>query len=371
MSGGATLLDMSGSGQVTGGTVAVTGASGLVGRRVVEMLFDPPGDGDPVERVVALDVTRHADLETSPRLDFHEVDVRDGSIRDRFVDVDAVVHLAFLTDPIADEEEMRSVNVGGTRNVLESAVAAGVGRIVYLSSAVAYGAHPDNRLPLHEDDPLRANPDFSYAEHKLEIERWITGWREEQPDLRLAVLRPAIVAGRGADNFITRQMELPRVPTVRGYRPPWQFVHVDDVAAAILHALDHGLDGAYNVAPEGWLSHDEVIDQVGRRPIELPEEVAFNIAERLWDLGVAEAPPGQLHYVMHPFVMSVAKLLATGWQPRHTNRDALQVIVDDHAPYVALRRGVRVKKRNLGVGAGLAGAALAALAVRWLRDDDR
>jgi nucleoside-diphosphate-sugar epimerase len=352
-----------------GATLVVTGVAGLVACRLAREVLRTEEVG--FNRVIGIDVTHPDGLDDLDGFEFHESDVRDDVIGEILDEGDALAHLAFVTDPSPDEEEMRSVNIGGTRNVLESAVASEVGRIVYLSSAVVYGAHPDNDFPLTEDSPLRANPDFSYAEHKLEVERWLASWREAHPDLALTVLRPAIIAGRGADNFITRQMELPRVPTVRGYRPPWQFVHVDDVVSAIIHALSNGLDGPYNVAAEGWLSHDEAVELARRRPIELPEEVAFTVAERLWKLGIAEAPPGQLHYLMHPFVLSVAKLIATGWQPEHTNREAFTELVADHEPYIALRRGVRVRKRSLGLGAGLAGAALASLAIRWLREDER
>ena len=79
---------------------------------------------------------------------------------------------------------------------------------------------------------------------------------------------------------------------VRGHKPPLQFVHVDDVVSALVHVIDHGLDGVYNVTAEGWLSMDEVTAIVGRRTVALPEEVAFSIAERLWRLGLGEQPPG-------------------------------------------------------------------------------
>ena len=63
---------------------------------------------------------------------------------------------------------MRDFNVRGTRNVFESARAAGASKVVYVSSGVAYGAHPDNDVPLTEESPLRANPDFPWADYDIE-----------------------------------------------------------------------------------------------------------------------------------------------------------------------------------------------------------
>ena len=108
--------------------VAVTGAGGFVGRRLVLALADDPA----VDRVLALDIVEQrvpAGIATGV------ADVRDPAIRSRFEGVDVLVHLAFQLDPIHDEEAMREVNVDGTRTTLEAAVAAGVRRIVVASSA--------------------------------------------------------------------------------------------------------------------------------------------------------------------------------------------------------------------------------------------
>jgi nucleoside-diphosphate-sugar epimerase len=343
-------------------SVAITGSAGLIGRSLATRLAARAG----VDRVLGLDLVE-AGLEG---VEEQQVDIADPGLSVHLEGCDVLVHLAFIMNPMVDETARRAVNVEGTQKVFEAAVSAGVGKIVYASSASAYGAHSDNDMPLREDSPLRANPDFSCGEHKLAVEQWLWPWLEGHPDLCVVVFRPAIVAGPGVDNFLTRLLEMPKLITVRGYEPPFQFVHVDDVAAGFEHAVvSDELRGAYNLASEGWLSFDEAVEIVGKTPLELPEEVAFGVAERLWRLGVAEVPHGYLHYMMHPWVLSVDRLRATGWEPTRTNREALVELVADHATHVALRRGVRLRKRNLRLGAGIAGAALAALAVRRILDD--
>lgn len=336
-------------------TVAVTGVGGLLGRRLLTEL----DQRDDVERVLGIDV-RAPEGVTSPKLAFRVADVRDPALADLLSDVDVVVHLAFQLDPLRDEARMRSVNVDGTRNVAEAAAAAGVGKLVYVSSGVAYGAHPDNDLPLTEDSPLRANPRFNYAEHKLEVEEWLWPWADKHPETTVTVLRPSIVAGPGMENFISRQLlEAPRFLAVKGHKPPMQFVHVDDVASALVHVVERDLPGAFNVSAEGWLSFDEITAILGRETLELPEEVAFSTTERLWELGVGQAPPGQVHYIMHPWVLSVDRLMATGWRPTHSNRDALVDVAAEHADWLTLP-GVRVRRSTLRGGTAVVGALLAA-----------
>ena len=338
------------------GVVAVTGVAGYLGGRLLALLDADPG----VERVVGIDVAEPN--EGSTKLEFHQMDVQDARLVKVLPGVDVLVHLAFQVDPIRDEERMRRVNVEGTRNVLEAAGATGVTKLVYTSSATAYGAHPDNDFPLTESSPLRANRDFSSAWHKLETERLLEAFGEDHPEVVVTVLRPAIAFGPGVQNFVSRMLEAPRVTTVKGYEPPMQFVHEADVASALHLAVRNVLPGAYNVAPDGWLTADEILALSRKKRVELPEAVAFSLGERLWRMGLTEAPPGELHYLMHPWVVDNAKLKAAGWRPVHPNHEVLAETMESHKPWVALGRA-RMRKDDLAKGAAATIGVVGAMAL--------
>lgn len=336
--------------------VAITGVAGYLGGRLLSLLER----SDAVTRVVGIDTEEP--FGGSPKLEFHQTDIRDAQLAKSFVGVDVVVHLAFQHDPIRDEERMRSINVDGTRNVLEAAAATGVRKVIYASSAVVYGAHPDNDFPLTELSPLRANTDFAFAAHKLDVERLVEAFRVEHPDVVTTVFRPAIAFGPGVENFVSRMLEAPRLLTVKGFTPPLQLVHEDDVATALALAIRDDLPGVYNLAADGWLLADEVDHLTGKKRIELPETIAFSMAERLWRAGLTVAPPGELHYVMHPWVVDNAKLRAAGWLPRHTNRDALLEAMQAHRNWIALGRA-RLRKDSLAKGAAATLGAVGAMAL--------
>ena len=334
-------------------TIAITGASGLVGRRLATALEARPG----VTRIVGLD-RRVPQGVNSSRFVHRPADITSPAIGAALEGVEVVVHLASRFDPMHDEAAMRAVNVDGTRNLIEAAERAGVKQLVHLSSAAVYGAYADNDLPLTESSPLRGTPGLPYSEHQRDVELWLADRQREPHHLDVAVLRSALVLGPGVENVATRLLEGPRVTMVRGHEPPLQFVHLDDLVSAIMHVIDQGLQGPYNVSAEGWLAFSDVLKVVGKRAIALPEELAYTTAERLWKLGIGEYPPGLVAHLMHPWVMSPAKLIATGWQPHVTNRAAVAETAAEHAGHVAVM-GVRTRWSTLGwVGAGFAATSL-------------
>ena len=348
-----------------GRTVAVTGAAGYVAGRLIPRLCESDG----IEEVLGIDVE-------DPGFDhgcftFHRADVRNPALESRLKGVDVLVHLAFVMNPIRDEPEMRDVNVDGSQNVFRCAGRAGVSKIVYTSSATVYGAHPDNEVPLTESSPLRANLDFSYPAHKLEVEYVVREVREEFPDVTFTVFRPAIVFGPRVDNAWSHMMELPVLVGARGYSPPFQFVHVDDVARALSFAVFNDLDGVFNLSPDGWMTGEGVVRLLGKRRIELSEPVLFALWETLWSAGVAETPSGMLHYIMHPWVVSNEKLSAAGFTCEKSNQQAFFEAMAEARESVRIGK-TRVRRSGLvktaaAAGAGLAGAAATVFAVRSRR----
>ncbi|MFN2587630.1 MAG: NAD-dependent epimerase/dehydratase family protein [Actinomycetota bacterium] len=344
-------------------TVAVTGASGYLGAGLIRRL----AADDAVAAILGFDV--RAPREPHPKVVFDEVDVRHAGLAARLEGVDCVVHLAFVMDPIRDESLMRDVNVNGTQNVFKSAGRAGVRRLVYTSSATVYGAHPDNDVPLTEDSPLRANLDFSYAAHKLEAEYVVREFEDEFPEAHVVTFRPAIVFGPHVDNAWSHFLELPVLFGVAGYSPPLQLVHEDDVARALQWAVTTRARGVFNLAADGWLESGEALAIAGRRRRRVPEPVAFALADRLWRMGLAEAPAGYLHYAMHPWVVSTEKLTAAGFTCARSNEETLREAAAAAGAHLRIGRA-RVRRGDLyrgAAGLGLAGAAGVAAVFRSRR----
>ena len=297
--------------------VAVTGASGLLGQRLLPLL-DAPG----IDRIVGLDVRDPA--RRTRRFQFHRVDIAGSDLRPLLDGVDTVVHLAAIVGALPDESLMTRVNVEGFRNVLSAASAVGVRKVVRASSAAVYGAWPNNPVPLSEDAPLRPNPGYTPAAHDAECERALAEWEAERAGRIATRLRIAPVVGPGAQTLFANAVVGHPPVVVRGAAPPVQVVHVDDAATALALATRDDVDGAYNVAADGWISHDDALALSTRRPPPgLPYEAAQRFLRALWATGIGDAPPSVLPYLVHPWVVANDRIKRAGWAPSHTNEEAI------------------------------------------------
>jgi nucleoside-diphosphate-sugar epimerase len=318
----------SGSREAAAGTVAVTGAAGPIGRMLVERLVE----GGRHKRVVAIDAERGSANGATWRV----ADVRDPALGRGLDGVDTVVHLATERDPDASPTPRRALNVGGTDVLLTAAAAVGVRRVVLLTSAMVYGAVPDNPVPLVEDAPVCADADLTLVGDWVEMEQLASRFAKAHPSLQVARVRPASLIGASddgvhADGVLPRLFDAPRLLVIKGSRPHWQFCHVDDLLCALTWAVDGRVDGAVTVGSDGWLEHPAVEQISGMRSIVLPPAVAFATAERLHRVGVLPAPASELRYLTHPWVVGSQRLRAAGWQPRWTNEEALAAHLDDDA----------------------------------------
>jgi UDP-glucose 4-epimerase len=298
--------------------IAVTGASGLVGQRLLPRL----AEDDRVGRLIALDVRDpHRRVRN---LEFQRVDIGGAELKPLLEGADVLVHLATVVDPIPDEALMARVNVEGTRRVLDAAAAVGVRKVIRVSTAAVYGAWPNNPVPLTEGATLRPNPGFAPAVHAAEVERLLGEWREQHPAVTVTTLRSAPVLGAGAERLPSRLL-LGRPPLrVRGASPPVQVVHVDDLVEALLLAVGNDLPGTYNVAADGWLGADEAGALLPRSLLPaLPAELLERMLQRLWASGLGDVPPTVVPYLVHPWVVANDHLRAAGWHPNHTNEEAI------------------------------------------------
>jgi nucleoside-diphosphate-sugar epimerase len=282
----------------------VTGAAGFLGQALVKSLLS---NGESVRAVILPNDPRKAELQsraaTSGDLQLIEADVTDANALDgAFAGVKHVFHTAALIHAWAPWERFRAVNVGGTRNVAESALRHGVERLVHISTTDVFGIpHPGQVFD--ETSPFQPWGE-PYADTKIDAERWLWDCRKTK-DLPLTVVYPGWVYGPGDRAFFPSLAQAISdgfmIFWQRDVRLPWVYVH--NLADACLLAATHpaALGNGYIVHDDsGGPSLQEVCARIagvlGKPPPtrHVPYAAAYAAAwtaQHIWRLGRFRGPP--------------------------------------------------------------------------------
>ncbi len=239
--------------------VLVVGGNGFVGRHLVQALHER---GDQV-RVLALPHEDAAWLEER-RILVHRGDVRDpDSLKDAFQGVQGVFNLAAMMDVWRPLGDYRAVNVAGATNVCEAALAAGVRRLVHMSSSSVYGMGLGR--PATERFPLRPFDD-PYPLTKAEGDRVVQRMIAER-GLPAVIIRPDQIFGPG-DQLHFGQMA-DRLSSGKGIvvgpgDNAMPFVYVSDVIDGLMIALDHprAAGEAFNITNDRPLTQMEFLSAI-------------------------------------------------------------------------------------------------------------
>jgi len=292
--------------RIDGGRFLVTGGAGLIGSHVVDLLVDK----EAAEVVVVDNFARG-------RMENLEGAMASGSVRVERADIrypyevapllegiDGVFHLAAIriTRCAAYPRECLDTLVGGTFNVIEASLKAGVGKMVFSSTASVYGMA--DRFPTPEEHHAWNN-DTLYGVAKVAGEGMFSAFKAMH-GLEYVILRYFNVYGPRMDVFgrytevLIRWLEA----LDKGHRPKifgdgkqtMDFVNVRDCARANLVAMESDVSGeAFNVGRGIEVSLCDLLDSLlratgktGVEPEHLPERTVNPVVRRLADVSKAK-----------------------------------------------------------------------------------
>jgi len=313
------------------GTVVVQGAAGPVGRRVCERLVADPR----VRRVLAI----VADGETAPPgTEPVRPPATAAEAKELTEGADALLLLGGGGTGADDLDGTGrvSVDLDEARRLLEGAASSAVPHVVVLSSALVYGAWPTNPVPLTEDAPMRPDPALPLAVDLARLERLAAEWEAAHPGSTVARLRPVIAVAADRAGWLARSPWSGAGVRARGADAPVQFVHLDDLADAVDLARRVRWSGPANVAPQGWLTVEELRALRGPAPrVRLPEPLVRRWLSRRRRDGSAVVTA-----TVHPWVVAADRLRAAGWTPAYSCEEAF-VAADRSGPWRAMSPRVR------------------------------
>lgn len=302
--------------------VLVTGVAGGIGRLLARRLLENyevcgvdrvPWEGRPQSVAV------------------HVVDLRKRGFEDviRTELPSAVVHMGFVRDFRSDPGRRHDANVRGTKRLLDHCAHYGVQKLIVFSSGTVYGALHDNPFYMDEDRALEATRDYPEIRDLVEVDALATSFLWRYPHIRTCVLRPVNVLGHYTRSMIAGYLRLERPPTVMGFDPLMQFIHEQDVVEAIAVALEHGLQGVFNVVGPGQVPLHTAIRETGGRALALPEFVLRPLIRTLFARGIVPWPEGALDFLKFPVTLSGRRFVeATNFRPLFGLEEIFQSLRD-------------------------------------------
>lgn len=269
--------------------VGITGATGCVGRNLVERLAI-----DCSINVIALgrNPSIGTELESS-RCVFRRVELTDKvQIERSLKNLDVLVHCAAVTGPWGSYDHFYSANVNGTRNVLAALKQSSVKTFIYLSTPSIY-FNNTSRLNIRESEALPLRQYTNYSRTKLEAEHLVRETHLDQ--CKVFILRPRAIFGAYDRTIMPRLLRVARFgwfPLIEGGDAQVDITYVQNLSELIYQICLDGSarPGTYNITNGEPLTIKELckdlFSQLGLSPkyLNVSRSVAYHTANAMENL---------------------------------------------------------------------------------------
>lgn len=322
----------------------VTGATGFLGSHIAERLIER---GDSV-RALVRPTSNTSFLESLGGVEFVEGDVTDArSLGTAVAGVDVIYHAAAMVSDWAPWRDFQSVTINGTRNMIKAAVAAGVPRLLHVSSDAVY-RYQDLRHGVTEDSAMetRFGPLDYYRRSKTAAEK-IARRFQAKGNIAVSIVRPALILGERDTSTMPGVIAFLR-SSAKSYvgngRNVLPVVYSGDVASLCILAAtrDEAIGETYNaVNPEHVTQRDLFVSTAELLGIEpptraIPFRVVYALAAGMEIAARArgwEHRPDLTRFSTNMFgidyIESASKAMRDlGWQPQVTMREAVRRSVE-------------------------------------------
>jgi dihydroflavonol-4-reductase len=260
----------------------ITGSTGFIGPYLVRKLISQGHSCRCLVRSLS-----KADSMMAPGVELIKGDITNKeTLKGIASGMDGIFHLATLGhihNFDMPQSVFENVNVRGTVNIMDEALAAGVKKIVHCSSTAAMGIAKD--IPADEED--ECNPHHSYGKSKLHAEKEVIGLVKAK-GLPAVIIRFSMVYGPGVRHDIIKLARLAKkrmIPKIGKRRKLTPLIHVEDAVEGLLLAMEKGRAGqAYLITNAQSEPFDKVVkiikeaQGVSDIALRIPEWAALNAA---------------------------------------------------------------------------------------------
>lgn len=307
-------------------TILVTGAAGALAQQVINRLRDD-------YQLVAVDFREQVYL--GDDIPSYCIDFNKRVFEDLFrrYDFEGVIHLGRIMS--SQETRMRryNANVLGSQKLLDLSHKYGISRVIVLSTYHVYGANAYNPALIDEEAPLKGAGLSMDLIDSVELENLANIYLWRYPDLNITVLRPCNIVGPGVRNSISTLLASRRAPVLAGFSPMMQFIHINDMADAIVLTYRKNQRGVFNVTPDDWVSYQYALQLCGCTRIPLPSipPVLPRTIARL--LNLRSFPPYLMLFFKYPVVIDGRSFRDTfGFKPKRPLKEVFRYYKENKQP---------------------------------------
>ncbi|WP_328184468.1 SDR family oxidoreductase [Marinobacter sp. OP 3.4] len=306
--------------------ILVTGAAGTLAQEVINQLRETCD-------IVAVDFREQVwlgDDIPSYCIDFNKRVFEDLFRRFHF---DGVIHLGRIMSSQETRLQRYNANVLGTHKLMDLSHKYGVGRLMILSTYHVYGAMPFNPALIDEEAPLKAAGLTMDLVDSVELENLANIYLWRYPDLNITILRPCNIVGPGVRNAISTLLSGERAPVLAGFSPMMQFIHIDDMADAIVRAWQRKKKGIYNVAPDDWVAYQRALELCGCQQVPIPSIPPILPRTILRLLNLKRFPPYLMDFFKYPVIIDGRHFAKEfGFRPKRTLDDIFHYYRENKHP---------------------------------------
>jgi UDP-glucose 4-epimerase len=205
------------------------------------------------------------------------------SIDSNLAAIDTVIHCAFITNPHENTKNIHTLNVIGTKNILDKCLDyKSIKKFIFLSSGLVYKLKGSNDILITENHELNFDQDRHPLIKDLVDAEFLCRAKMDNPHMKIVIIRPSGIIGRNIKSHLNLFLESFVSAKIMGYDPMINPIHSLDVMSALQLVIFKNFKGIFNIAGLDIAPLSEFIKLTKSFTISLPGPVLrfFNLVER-------------------------------------------------------------------------------------------
>jgi UDP-glucose 4-epimerase len=249
--------------------VLITGNAGSLGRALVAHLLK-----DSSLRLIGVD---KRPLKTVPQgLEHYALDLRRKSAFEVLhrIKPQSIIHLGVIRNPhkhMSRRANAYYFNLESTTQLLRLAESLPLRQFVFLSTANLYGPSANTAGILTEDTQLHGANKSPEFRDLVSLDLMMQSFFWKKPETKTIILRPCHIVSPKLKNAPSRYLSLDTIPTILGFDPMIQLLHLDDLIKAIILSLKSHVGGIFNLCGPDVAPLSRLLKALQRPTIALPE----------------------------------------------------------------------------------------------------